>query len=121
MITATGPCASFGLGDSLTAMNVPDVGEKIAVLDLRSGFVESVGNRVPEAQRAAVAHRRGPRVCAAPRAGWLEEPIVKGGLDRILRRVVAMCVSGADESRAALGVAADNGDGSQAAEPFERH
>ena len=97
------------------------VRETIAVLDLRSGFLETVGNRVPEAQRAAFAHGGVPRVGPAPRAGWLEERLVEPRLDRILGRVVAMCVSGADEYRGALGVAAHHGHGGQAAEPFERH
>jgi hypothetical protein len=83
-------------------LECPDAGDLAAVVDrmalgLRSGFLETVGNRVPEAQRAAFAHGGVPRVGPAPRSGWLKERLVKPRLNPILGRVVAMCISGADQ------------------------
>ena len=84
-------------------------------------FLETVGNRVLEGQRAAFAHGGVPRVGPASRAGWLEERLVKPRLNWILGRAVAMCVSRADECGGAPGVAVDHRDRGQATEPFEPH
>ena len=63
--------------------------------DLRSRFLEGVGDRVLEAQRAAFARGGVPCVGPAARAGGLEERRVEPGLDRIL----GLCRSGARRRR----------------------
>ena len=55
-----------------------------APADLRAWFLEGVGDRVLEAQRAAFARGGVPCVGPAPCAGGLEERLIEPGLDRIL-------------------------------------
>ena len=54
------------------------------VRGLGSRFLEGVGDRVLEAQRAAFARGGIPCVGSAPCAGGLEERLVEPGLDRVL-------------------------------------
>jgi hypothetical protein len=58
--------------------------------DLRGWFLEGVGDRLVEGQRAAFASRGVPCFSPAPRAGGVEEGRVEPCLDHVKRLAVAM-------------------------------
>src|SRR5215211_7835489 len=86
---------------------------------LRGWFFEGIGDRVLEAQRAAFARCGVPCIGPTECAGGFEELLVESRLDRVLRVVIAVCASGADERRGALWVAVHRGDRRQAAKALK--
>ena len=104
-----------GACEGMSAAGAEDI---VAMIDLGVRFVEGVGDRVLEAQLAAVARGDVPRVAATVRAGGFNERMVEPGLDSI-KCLGVVCGSGADERGGAFGVAMHRGDGGQAAEAFE--
>jgi hypothetical protein len=82
--------------------------------DLGARLLKGVGDRVFEAQRAAVALGGIPGVCAVARACRPEELRVEPGVDRVFGPIDAILRCGAEQARGSVVVAADYRDGGEA-------